>query len=82
MTDQEDAAYQILIRAGLMPDDAQKVLDAARAAEQALPTEFDIAEDAQITEADQRESRTWYWFNPAVPQEYKRLLTASEADNA
>lgn len=81
MNEQEEQAYQVLIRAGMMPSDAQAVIDDARAAEQALPTEFDTAEDAIITEADQRESKTWWWFNPAVPREFKRILTAQERDD-
>jgi hypothetical protein len=82
MNAQEEQAYQLLIKAGLMPSDAQDTIDAAREAQQALPTEFDTAEDAVITDADQRESRTWWWFNPLVPREFKRLLTAGERDES
>jgi len=75
---QDEAAYRLAIRLGLMPQDVEDALADARAAGQALPTEQEANEDSQITEADQERGRQWWVYADFVPLRYKRLLTAKE----
>jgi hypothetical protein len=76
MNEQEQTAYRIALEAGMMPADIEAALHDAAAADQQLPTEAEIAEDARITEADIERDKLWWFYNSAVPPEYKRLLTA------
>ena len=72
----ERRAYQVAIVAGVSPADALDALRDAREAGQALPTEVEIAEDAEITDEDKERSRQWWIMADFVPDGYDRLLYA------
>ena len=78
MDRQGQRAYQIALAAGMMPADIEDALRDAAQAEQRLPTEAELAEDALVTEADVARSRQWWLLNPHVPAEFRRLLMAEE----
>ena len=70
-----------LVRAGMAPADAVRVVETAAAADQRLPTDQEIAEDAQEvgTPGDIENSRQWWWFTLAklsAWQTYTRVLDA------
>ncbi|MBM3136458.1 MAG: hypothetical protein FJZ89_14490 [Chloroflexi bacterium] len=69
-------AYRAAIMAGCSPADVEDALNAAAARNQALPTDADIEEDAQITELDIERSRLWWITAEFVPDGYNRLLYA------
>lgn len=77
MNDQERKAYTAMIAAGMMPQDAEDALRDAAARNQELPTDADIAEDAEVTESDLERLRLWFLWNPLVPTAFKRILTAT-----
>ena len=70
------AAIDILIAAGIMPQDAELALSRARAAGQEMPQEFDAERAGDVSEADLETARAWWFYNPDVPVEWKRILTA------
>jgi len=69
-------AYRAAIAAGCSPADIEDAFRDAEAAGEALPTDAEIEEDAQITDLDIERSRQWW--TTAVPDGYKRLLDAEE----
>jgi hypothetical protein len=74
----EEAAYRLAIRIGMLPADVEDALLDAAQAGQALPSEAEIAEDAQVTPADVERGRQYWMYADFVPLKYKRLLTAVE----
>jgi len=62
--------------AGCSPADIEDALNDAAEAGQALPTEAEIAEDAEITDLDKERSRLWWITAEFVPDGYNRLLYA------
>lgn len=78
MLAQEEAAYRLAVRLGMLPADVEDALRDARQAGQALPTEQEVAEDSLITEADVERARQYWMYADFVPLRYKRLLTAVE----
>jgi len=62
--------------AGCSPADVEDALNDAAEAGQALPTETEIAEDAEITDLDKERSRLWWITAEFVPDGYNRLLYA------
>jgi len=74
----EEAAYRLAIRIGMLPADVEDALLDAAQAGQALPSEAEIAEDAQVTPADVERGRQYWMYADFVPLRYKRLLTAQE----
>ena len=78
MDRQSQRAYQIALATGMMPVDVEDALQDAAQAEQRLPTEAEMAEDATVTEADIDRSRQRWLLNPHVPAEFRRLLMAEE----
>lgn len=75
---QDEAAYRLAIRIGMLPADVEDALLDAAQANQQLPSEAEIAEDAQVTPADAERGRQWWMYADFVPLRYKRLLTAQE----
>lgn len=74
-----------LVLAGMAPSDAVRVVETAAAAKQQLPTDQEIAEDAQEvgTPADIENSRQRWWYMLAkLPawQTYTRVLDAVTSD--
>jgi len=62
--------------AGCSPSDIEDAFRDAEAAGEALPTDADIEEDAQITDLDKERSRLWWITADFVPDGYNRLLYA------
>ena len=78
-----------LVRAGMAPADAARVVETAAAADQRLPTDQEIADDAREvgTPGDIENSRQWWWLTLArMPgwQTFTRVLDAQtkEQNNA
>jgi hypothetical protein len=76
MNRQEQRAYAAMLRAGMMPLDAEDAIRDAADAYQALPTEAEMAADATVSDADVVRVRQWFITNPAVPLRLRRLLGA------
>lgn len=74
LTAQERQALRSLLQAGLQARDALAAIQAAQAANQALPTDAELDADAQ-TPPD----FGWWAANPAVPAELRRILDAAPA---
>jgi hypothetical protein len=64
--------------AGCAPADIEDALRDAAEAGQALPTDAEIAEDAEITDEDKERSRQWWILADFIPDGYNRLLYAEE----
>ena len=78
MTQSQKTKMAKLMTLGLQPDDAALVVTrAAEAGKGGLTAEV-LATLGTPTPEDQMRSRTWWLYNPAVPDEYKRLLDAGE----
>lgn len=77
LTDQE--FYNRLVRIGVMPSVAERIVADAAKADQALPTDADLDEDAKVTDADIELATQWWLYTPTVPRKYKRLLHATPA---
>jgi len=74
----DETTYRLLVRLGMMPQDAEEVIRWAAAHGQQLPSDEEIAQDAQVTAADVEQAKQWWLFNDDVPLKYKRLLSARE----
>lgn len=79
MNAQERKAYQLAVKLGMLPTDAEDAINAAGKAGQALPTAKDAKKDAEVTDADIERARQWWLLN--APNEFKRLL-GDEGENA
>lgn len=60
----QERVIRALVLAGVQPSDAVKVVEEAAKAEQRLPTDSDIADDAAAvgTAEDVENSRQWWWW--------------------
>lgn len=74
LTDQQ--LYDRLVRQGVMPAIAERIIANAAAANQELPTQAEVDEDSKITPADLELAAQWWLYTPAVVRKYKRLLHA------
>ena len=79
---QEQRAYDAAVLAGMMPADVEDALREAREAEQRPPTDAEMEDDSEVTEADLERDRQWWLWNPDVPEKFKRLLAAQVTDSA
>lgn len=75
---QEEAAYRLAIRIGILPADVEDALLDAHQAGQRLPDDVEVAEDSEVSAGDQERARQWWIYADFVPLRYKRLLTAVE----
>lgn len=78
----QEEAIRTLVLAGLAPGDAARVVTTAALAEQRMPTDAEIAEDAGVTgsDADIENSRQAWWLTLArltAWSEFTRLLEAA-----
>lgn len=78
----QEEAVTALVLAGLSPSDAARVVSVAARAEQRLPTDAEIAEDANVTgsDADIENSRQAWWItltSLTAWAEFTRLLDAA-----
>lgn len=76
MAANDEILYASLVRMGVMPSVAERIIADANAAGQALPTAADAEQDAEITEADKETAAQWWLYTPDVPRRFKRLLHA------
>lgn len=74
LTDQE--LYNKLVQLGVMPAIAERII-AKRG--DPMPTDAELDELAQVTDADRELAAQWWIYTPSVPRKYKRLLHAKAA---
>lgn len=77
LTDQQ--LYDRLVRNGVMPAIAERIIADSAAAGQELPTQAEVEEDAVVTDADLELAAAWWLYTPAVQRKFKRLLHATAA---
>lgn len=73
----DKALYDKLVTIGVMPSVAERIIADANAANDELPTEQDVQEDAKVTEADLALAAQYWLYSPAVPKRFKRVLHAT-----
>lgn len=85
----QERVIRALVQAGMMPSDAERAVQTAAEAEQRLPSDTEIADDAAAvgTEGAVENSRQWWWWTLAkltAWSTYTRILDAQpkEPDNA
>ncbi len=69
-----------LILMGIMPDDAEQIVAQAAARNHMIWTEAEAKAMARITELDIQNARTYWYYTDAVPDKWRRLLNASDAN--
>ena len=77
----QERVIRSLVQAGMMPSDAERAVQTAAEAEQRLPSDTEIADDAAAvgTEGAVENSRQWWWFTVAklkAWQTFTRVLDA------
>ena len=68
------ALYSELVRMGVMPAIAKRIVADSQTNE--LPTAAEMDADAKITNEDIDLAAQWWLYTPAVPRKFKRLLHA------
>lgn len=74
-----DERIATLVRLGFMPTEAERIVNEAEAHGPELYTADELAAlDTQDMGIEA--TRLWWWYSPDVPQEFKRLLEAADAN--
>lgn len=72
-----EQAYQQLVRRGIMPTDAQRIVDRVAAREDALITQGEAELVAIFSPEDVEADKLWIFYTPDIPDAYRRLWTAT-----
>lgn len=70
---------QFLIKVGLPPSTAAAIVAEAEQRLQKILNAREAPRAAAITPADLEAARSWWYYSPAVPNKWRRILDAQDA---
>lgn len=77
-----EARLAQLVRRGILPSVAERVVAEAEAAGQRIPPPNEAAWEGDVSAADQEQAKLWWYYTPDVPQRLRRILDARPVGDA
>jgi hypothetical protein len=71
-----DEQVRQLIRRGLLPSQAERIVAQAAARDHQLLTPAQAVRQSTVTATDIEQARSWFYYSPAVPYAIKRMPDA------